>query len=449
MGRSLPERGTGVPEKLVDHLLSLLKRHVLWDSLLELFPPLLVFFYLAIFLYDPAWTTPGTLILAGAMVLGVALLIGILRHRPAALSVCFAARLIDERVEGKDRFVTLATLDPSFRPSFLVTRLRREAAGLLHRIDLKRDFPYRVKRSFFVSLIGSLAVILLFYLLLQIPSFFTPQGRPLNELVQELSQVPRFSELARGLKAMALRLQEEDLSSTERRSLIQELLRKVEDQLGVERQEGGAGSDLLSQAADTLRGMEQGLEKGQEQRGGGGLKTNLPEEREGEGKGSAKGDGEEGQGELVASGSRDLKGGQSTQGEAPEAGKRQGEKGQGKGDKLKGEREKGGGIEGSAKGELEGKGTRSKGEEIPRGAAPERFLQPGEQGEKGIKGARFVTVQLPEEGTEDLADEGGSGKRRRVQPKVPVSNVPLRRPDSRGASPEKQHLPLEYRGLIR
>ncbi len=102
-----------------------------------------------------------------------------------------------------------------------------------------------------------------------------------------------------------------------------------------------------------------------------------------------------------------------------------------------------------AKGELEGRGDKSKGEEIPGGATPERFLQPGEQGEKGIKGARFVTVQLPEDKTEDSDAEGASGKRRKLLPKVPVSNVPLRQPDAPDAAPEKQPLPLEYRRLIR
>jgi len=89
------------------------------------------------------------------------------------------------------------------------------------------------------------------------------------------------------------------------------------------------------------------------------------------------------------------------------------------------------------------------GEEIPRGKAAERFLKPGEEGEKGIKGARFVTVQLPEEEIASETGQGGSGKRRELRPKTPVGNVPLRRPDAPDASPEKQPLPLEYRGLLR
>lgn len=449
MGRPSAEKETGAPERLVARLLGHLKWHALWDTILIFFPPLVVFFYLGIFLYHSTLRTYGTLIFAGAAVLGITLLLGILRYLPPSLSLRFAARLIDERVEGKERFVTLATIDASFCPPFFVNRLRHEAATFLHRIDPKKDFPYRVKRSFFVSLIGSLAVILLFHLLLQIALFFAPQAPPVKELgglAQKLSQVPRFAELARRLEGLSARLQEQGLSNEEKRSLIQDLLREVENQLAVERQERGAGNNPLSQVANALRGLEEGLEKGREQ-GDGGLKTNLPQRGEGGGKESGKGSRGEGQGELSALGSKDLTGGQSNLGEKQEAKKRQGEKDQGRGDRPG--KEKGREMEGMAKGESEGKGGKSQGEEIPRGTAPaERFLQPGKQGEKGLKGARFVTVELPEE-AEGSAPEGGPGKRRELRPKVPVSNVPLRRPDSPEVSTEKQPLPLQYRGLIR
>ncbi|TAJ91382.1 hypothetical protein EPO44_14565, partial [bacterium] len=168
------ETASGSPERLVGRLVSHLKRHRLWDSLLLCIPPFLVFSLLVIFLYHSAWVARGSLIFVSAAVLGMALLLGLRRYRAAAPSVRIAARLIDERVEGKERFVTLATVDPSVCPSSLLARLRHEAAGLLHRLDLDRDFPYLVKRSFFQSLIGSLSAILLFLLLLQISSFFTP-----------------------------------------------------------------------------------------------------------------------------------------------------------------------------------------------------------------------------------------------------------------------------------
>ncbi|MBI4488039.1 MAG: hypothetical protein HY694_03050 [Deltaproteobacteria bacterium] len=455
MGGSLLENESGLPEKLVNLLLSHLKRHALWDSLLMFSPPLLVVSYLVVFLYGSVLITQQTLIFAAPALLGVVLLVGlVLRDRRASPTLFFAARLIDDRVEGKNRFVTLATIDPIICPSFLLARLRREAAGLLHRIDLKKDFPYRVKRSFFLSFAGSLVLILLFHLFLQIALLFEPQRVAVKELAplaQRLSQVPRFSALARSLEEMAVRIQNQDLSSAEKLSSIQEMLKNVENQLGAERQKGGDRSDLLSQTADALRGLEQGLGEGQEPGGAGGLKTNLPEEREGRGRESAKGSGGEGQGDLGQSGSRDLKGERSAQREKG-VGQGQDEGDEGRGDKLKGEKERGREIGGVAKGELEGKGGKGKGEEVPRGTTPDRFLQPGEQGDKGLKGlkgARFVTVELPEVEAEGSGVEGASGKRRGLRPKVPVSNMPLRRPDSPDASTEKQPLPLEYRKLIR
>lgn len=450
MGEPSLEKGRETPEKLVNLLLSHLKRHVLWDSLLMFSPPLLVLSYLVIFLYGSALITRETLIFTAPALVGVVVLVGlVLRDRRAAPTPFFAARLIDDRVEGKNRFVTLATIDPIICPSFLLARLRREAAGLLHRMDLKKDFPYRVKRSFFLSFTGSLVLILLFHLLLQIALLFEPRRVAVKELAplsQRLSQVPRFSALARSLEEMAVRIQNQGLSSAERLSLIREMLKKVENQLGVERQKGGDRSDILSQTADALRGLEQGLGEEQEQRGAGGLKSNLPREREGRGKESAKGSGGEGQGDLGQSGGRDLKGERSAQKEKG-VGQGQGEGDEGRGDKLKGEKEKVREIGGVATGKLEGKG--GKGEEVPRGATPDRFLQPGEQGDKGLKGARFVTVELPEVEAEGSGGEGPSGKRRGLRPKVPISNVPLRRPDFPDASTEKQPLPLEYRKLIR
>ena len=99
----------------------------------------------------------------------------------------------------------------------------------------------------------------------------------------------------------------------------------------------------------------------------------------------------------------------------------------------------------------EGTGRGKVSEEIPQGTPPaERFYKPGEGESQGIKGAGYVTVQLPEE----LAAEGkGGGQKRdskggKASSQVPVSNVPLPKhvPD---APAEKQQMPLEYRGIIR
>lgn len=448
MGRHLVERGSGAAEEFLRRLLTRLEKQALWDSLLLLFAPLVALTYPVIFLYRSSILPQEVLILAGAVGLLLFLFAGVLRLRYVAPSIGVVAQMIDQRVEGRDRFLTLATVNPSDCPANLVSRLRQESAGLLSRIDLREDFPYRMKRSVLVSSIASLVFVLLFHLLLQ-PVFFKAHAGPEGELAllaQKLAQAPGLAELARRLESAAHRVQEKRLPSTEKQVVIQEMRQQVEKQLST--QQARNTTDLLNRLAELLRGLEQGPEKGQEQSAGD-LRTNLPQEKEGGREKAAKGGGGEGGDRRSGLGSGDLGGGRPEQkekgaDEAPAAGNREGGAQTGK------EREKGKELETTAKGELEGKGGRIKmGEEIPRGKKPERYSQRGEEGSKGVKGSRFVTVQLPEEETDSLAGEAAPSKKREVRPKVPVTNLPLRRPDSPDLAPEKQPIPLEYRGLIR
>jgi hypothetical protein len=448
VGQNFLQEGTGSPAKLVDRLCRHLRRHSLWDALLIFSPPLLLFSYLVIYTYNAPFVLPQVVIFVGATLLGTASLLGFLSLLPVSPPAQFAARLIDDKIKGKERFLTLATIDQASCPPFLFNRLCAETVELLHRVELKRDFPYQLKRSFFNSLMASLAFLLLFHLLLQLDlfSFRTAPDEALALLTQKLSQVPHFSELARRLEALAARLQAQTLSEEERRPLIQELLKMVENQLAAEKKQGGTGSDLLNQLAEQLRELDKKAGKGQE-KGGGGLKTNLPEEGEGKGKESTKGGEGEGQNKSGALTSKNIQGERSAQ-KSPS--KAEGQGNQGRGDKSKDGRREEGEREGMAKTEKEGKGGKSKGDEVPRGTPPaDRFTKPGEQGEKGIKDPAFVTVELPEEETDGSTGASGPGKRREPRPKVPISNVPLKRPDSPDASPEKQPLPLEYRKLIR
>jgi hypothetical protein len=108
---------------------------------------------------------------------------------------------------------------------------------------------------------------------------------------------------------------------------------------------------------------------------------------------------------------------------------------------------------GKTQGKNEEAGGRDKAsEETPKGAPPaERFYQAGEKGKEGIKDARYVTVELPEEIAADSKGNPTSlrnSKETKNRPKVPLSNVPLPAhvPD---APTETQQMPLEYRGMIR
>ncbi|MFQ5850208.1 MAG: hypothetical protein ACE5JU_06415 [Candidatus Binatia bacterium] len=436
-----------LPEDLVAGLLIRLKRHGLWDSILIFFSPLLAFFYFGFFLLYSGLITTEALIFSVAAGLGVALAL-IFHYGRTAASTFSAARLIDDRVDGKDRFVTLATINPSASPSFLIDRLRDEAKRLLHRVNLESDFPYRLKRRFLFSLAGSLSVVILFHLLLQTALFSSPHDPSVEELAvlaQQLSQVPRFSQLARGLNELAVRIRQQDLSSTDRASLIRELLRRIEDQLVRERGAGEGRGASLSQAATALRGLEERVEKGEGQ-GGGGLRTSLPNEREDRGKELSIGEEGEGRGELAAWVIRKLRG-ESAHDQTKGAGREKGASELGGRGGLR-DKEKGRDKEGMAQWEGEGRGGKSE-KKVPRGKVPERFLQPGEAGEKGIKGARFVIVELPE-GVAPSSPSGiAEGSKRPFRPKVPVGNIPLPRSTGPDAPPEKQHVPLEYRGLIR
>jgi len=117
------------------------------------------------------------------------------------------------------------------------------------------------------------------------------------------------------------------------------------------------------------------------------------------------------------------------------------------------DRDKRGETAGKTQGGAEEKVGKSKAsEEIPQGGPPaERFYAPGEKGREGIKGARYVTVQMPEEIAADskgVSTGAPESKGRKASQKMPVSNMPLpaHMPD---APAEKQQMPLQYRGIIR
>lgn len=433
------------PERLLRRLLGRLKRHAWYDSLFFLLPPLLVFLYLAHFFYRASFLTREMLIAAVAAVVGIAVLVGARRGRSPLLSLRFAARLVDARAEGQDRFVTVATVDRSLAEPSLVGRLQREASGLLHRIDLSRDFPYRLKRSFAASAIVSLTAFILFHIFFEVWLFLSPEARTraeLEMLARELSRVPELSELARDLRTLADEVKTREVETPAEQAKIEELLRRMEDRMKGAGQQGG-GDALLGRVAAALRRAGSGS---REERGEGGGEIRGPRGKGGEGKERRSPGSESGAGEVQAVGPGEGPKGPGPQAQGPELGLRDKDLAGSKRSGIK----PGGGreTEGKAQGEPGRREGKSRYEEVPRGEPPERFHGPGE-GEKSIRGARFVTVRLPEEEAEAAGGEGDVEAGRALRPKVPVSNVPLRRPDSPEPSAEKQPLPLEYRELIR
>ena len=186
------------------------------------------------------------------------------------------------------------------------------------------------------------------------------------------------------------------------------------------------------------------------------LQSNLPKEGQGEGK-QSQGSGGEGKGEASAQSNKDMQQGKQTAGNPKEAGQEKTRMAQGdaKGNQpdpnQPGKEQNKNQPDKNSGGSKEGNGKNQSSEEPPQGAPPsERFYKTGE-GKEGLKGARYVTVQLPEDvaaeskGESAVAKESKGG---RARPQVPVSNAPLAAHVPNAPS-EKQQMPIEYRGIIR
>jgi hypothetical protein len=454
---------SGTPEQLIHSLIRKLTQHVVWDALLVFLPPLVVVLYCISFLYFKAWLSPMSAVLITLTVLAVCAVAIAFCYWPKVPSGPAAARLIDDRVGAQDRFLTLATLQPSATVAAFRARLHAEAAALQSRIALKRDFPYKIKRPVYTSLLASLIAAIVFHLIWAADYLsLQPQSSydRLGDLTQQLAARPELQAIARSLKNLTAKLEHPEVSPDEKRELAREERQRMQHQEKSSLQNGAR--DLSSQPSGALEGIEQqagsgDLKKDQQQQGGGGdIQTNLPEQGQGEGRqsqgtgGATKGDGmAEANGDMKDG--RLAKGSPKEKGEPKSPGESNGDSGQ-KPDPSRAEDRSNSGQPGKTDGAGADREGRNKvTEEIPRAAPPsERFQKPGEGGYQGIKGAGYVTVQLPEElaaegkGTQRKSTKGGKS----APSSVPVSNVPLPKhvPD---APAEKQQMPLEYRGIIR
>jgi hypothetical protein len=449
----------GSPEQRVGRLVARLRHHALWDSLLIFAPPLLVAIYFVACCYRAGWIAPLTLLLLSAAVVGLGLFAVVARYRPLIPSIGSAARLVDARTDAKDRFLTLSTIEGSPQPLSFVTRLRGEAAALLERIDFRREFPYRIKRSFYWSFSGSLLAAALFYLSMPLAESSFRQAPPyenIRELAEKMAQRPRLLGLAHELQTLATKLQQPSVPEPEKRTLIHQALEQIENQRKKEKEK--ENRDLLGEALSTLQGLEEqsGRRQKESAQGGGGIQSTPADEEPGKGQQSQGSDGAN-KGERSAEQSNDQQKGKSARGDLKEQGKEKSSQAEGerKGeqpDPNKSDKGPGAEVTGKTRGGPQEKLGRSRSEEPPRDAPPtERFYKPGEEGKDGVKGAGYVTVQLPEEMAVEAKGEGTIGKpakETKTYPKVPVSNAPLPAhvPD---APAEKQQLPLEYRGIIR
>ena len=462
MAQPLELKERSQPETLVHRLMAQLGHHALWDSLLICVPPMVGLFYSVFLLVRTAWVGQTAALTTTLAVLGLSVLGVIFRYRSHIPRLSAAAQLLDAQSGAKEHFLTLATVDPAHAPAPLLARLREQTAELVARVELKRDFPYKPKRSAFWSLGGSLLAMLLlqFFLPVAEPALqpaVTPQR--LRALAEKMIQTGRIKELSQELKTLAAKLEDPKIQPEEKQAAIQELEKKIDEQQ--KKDEEKDNRDLLGQTASALKDAEQQQsasgqdQQKEQQKGGGNLQSNLPQDGQGEGQRN-EGDGKDGNKESSTRLSKDMQQGKSARNpKEPGQEKNQQQLGDTKGnqpdpnqpapDQNKNKMDK---NQGGAK---EGAGKNQASEEPPQGAPPsDRFYKAGE-GKEGLKNPRYVTVQLPEEAAAEAKGESGmakDSKGSRARPQVPVSNVPLP-PSMPNAPAEKQQMPLEYRGIIR
>jgi hypothetical protein len=315
-----------------------------------------------------------------------------------------------------------------------------------------------MKRSFYWSFLVSLVAAVLFHLSMPLLGSTRRQVSAyerINELAGKMAQKPHLAALAHDLQTLAAKLQQPSASEQEKETLIHKNLQEVERQQKQEKEKDSR--TLLGEASSTLKGLEQQSARSQQkgsEKSGDGARGDLSQGGEGQGR-QGHGDGDS-KGDRNAEVSNEMQRGQNARGNSQEQGKEKSQQSQGDGknqqsdSSSQSDKNAGQELTGKSSGGAQQLG-RSRSEKIPDGAPPaERFYKPGE-GKEGVKGARYVTVQLPEELAADSKGETTTtkqAKETRAYPTAPVSNVPLPAhvPD---APTEKQQLPLEYRGIIR
>lgn len=404
---------------MVRRLRRRLRRHRVWDRLLAVLPPvgLVAYVCAALVARELAGPAPVVFVLAGA---GAAALAALLRPGLARPSSHEAARLLDERMEAEDRFLTWTTLDRARAHPAFVARLREQVSALSRGVEPARDFPYRARRGVPVSLLTCGALAVLVHLSLGGPVRSTPD----STVAAEGGSVQfRLQGLARSVKAGAVGLWRRVEGGFAAGTLDGQAS-------GSARGGGGEGQGTQGRAPAGVWGaaaVALGQAGGSDvaavapgQAGGPGAAAYTP------GKGGERGHGVRGEGGSPGPRVSGMRGPGRGAGTEPPSRARE--------PTAKGAGGPGGG------------GSVSAGRGGAQGRQPDRFHPPGKGGEDGPEGARFVTVMLPR--APAVGAPRGVGPGSGGDAAVPFANAPLppRRPPELAA--ERQRLPLEYRDLI-
>ena len=453
-----------LPETVLQRLVGRLRRHALWDSLLLFTPPAGALVFVLVLFSHAGYLNSRLAVGCGVILLMAICTAAWLYRRPLVPTVSGAARLIDHKAGAQDHFLTLATVDPDRYSRVFLSRVRQQSASFLRRIELRRDFGYRIKRSAYwsssVSLIAAIAV----YLLLPVFQEHARSGgspKHLARLAREMATKPELKALATDLAALAAKLGDPKLSVEEKQRLAQDMQRKIEERQKTEEQE--KTRELLGEAANALGSAEQQAnQSGQEQRtqqqkGGGGVQSNVPQDGKGENEQSqgGSGDNKEASGQMSP---ESMEQGKAAKADSKDPGQQKSKTAGDKNEQQRPDPDQSSKDPSQAKAEKpengmkDGAGKQKASEEPPPQGGPQadRFYKPGE-GKDALARKGYVSVQLPEELVSDSKGESRPTKETKgeqTRSQIPVSNVPLPA-HVPNAPAEKQQMPLEYRGIIR
>jgi hypothetical protein len=450
-------------------------------NILGFFLPLMITTAALCHLLFSSLSLPAALLLVPLLPLGALMAHRLVRAQRSIRREEVAA-LLDEKTDGRERFLTYATL-PAARenePFFLL--LSRQAGRLAAVFDLSRDIPFVLDRRVPVALSAAVLSVLLLFLLPPTPvrsllvhrGAHGEAGAELERLARELMRRETVQEQAAGaqLLAVAEQLKDPALSPQDKQRLIEEAQQRFNIKLPLPQ---FLPFDLQLFASDSNNEQGPGTQSDQPRAGNSPLaKSDQPQEHLQKSPSAAAGDepfpGPPQAGNTQqASKPRAAGGGvrfnfpQPQPGEKPEqagqgsAGQRQqaspdqpaAPQGQGRGNdphRPGGQqaREQGSDAQEQSPGpqpQQPGSGT------TVGGATAERFLRPGEQpGGFLTKDAQFVKIRVPV-GQDPAGGDTRTAGRGGAVPKTPYSNAPLTEGPPDQPRP-RQPIPLEYRAVL-
>lgn len=395
------------------------------------------------------------------------------------------AVLLDEKTDGQERFLTLATLPRAQSDAPFLHLLRRQAASLAAAFEPMRDLPFTLDKRVLPALLGATVCLLLLFFVR--PAQYVPLFTPTPSLDAALGQLEETArtlmtpgaspqEQAAGAQLLVLvqELKDPSLPPQEKRRLIDEAQKRMNLPLpqllpfdlqlfaSKSKKDQGKGNESnepqpdgkpLAKASQNLEQLKKSLsaaagnepqpgpqkegekkEQPQPREAGGGIKFNLLQPHSGE-KQERSGQEPPGQKQQSSQKPKESKPDNQVAGADPNR-PGSGRQGQAR------DPEKKGPLPNQTGQEEKGKGATA-------GSAPgERFLQPGEQpGGFLTKDARFVKVRVPVGEESPGGDAQRIENRNRALPKTPYSNTPLKEGPPDQAQP-KQPIPLEYREIL-